>query len=214
MVEGVLGRKIGMTHIYRDGVQVPVTVIDAGGNRVVQRKTVQKEGYDAVQIGFAEKKESRTNKPMRGHFKKAGKCFYHLAEMRGDGLDGLEPGREIRLDEVFKAGDYVDVTGRSKGKGFAGVVKRWKFAGGPASHGSMHGRAPGSIGQSSDSSRVFKGMRMAGHMGDRTTTVQNLEVVDVRADENLLLVKGAVPGPRNGVMIIRKALKKAPKAAG
>jgi len=209
MIEGILGKKIGMTHIYsEEGSMVPVTVIRAG-NFVVQRKTKEKEGYDAVQIGFDEKKESRVNKPMQGHFKKAGTpCFYRLLEFKGTELDNYKAGAVINCGDVFKVGDFIDVSGRSKGKGFMGSMRRHNFGGGRASHGSMHNRAPGSIGSSSEPSRVYKGMRMAGHMGAANTTVQNLRVVGVRAEENVILVKGAVPGAVNGYVVIKKALKK------
>lgn len=209
MIDGILGKKLGMTHIYsEDGAMVPVTVVKAA-NFVVQRKTKEKDGYDAIQLGIEEKKESRANKPMRGHFKKAGtSCFYRLAEVRGEGLDSLKPGQAIKCEEVFKIGDFVDVSGKSKGKGFMGSMRRHHFSGGAESHGSMHNRAPGSIGSSSDPSRVYKGMRMAGHMGDSNVTVQNLRVVGIRAEENVLLIKGAVPGAINGYVVIKKAVKK------
>jgi len=210
MIEGILGKKLGMTHIYSEtGAHVPVTVVKAGTCYVVQRKTREKEGYDAVQLGFGEKKESRVNKPMAGHFKKAGTpCFYNLQEFTGDNLDELKPGTVVNAADVFKVGDFVDVSGKSKGKGFQGAMKRHGFGGGRASHGSMHNRGPGSIGQSSYPSRVFKGMRMAGHMGDANTTVQNLKIVDIKAEENLILISGAVPGAINGLVVIKKALKK------
>lgn len=209
MIEGILGKKIGMTHIYsEEGAMVPVTVIKAG-NFVVQRKTREKEGYDAVQVGFGEKKESRVNKAMKGHFKKAGTpCLYRVLEFKGTELDNYKAGAQINCADVFKIGDFIDVSGRSKGKGFMGSMRRHNFSGGGGSHGSMHNRAPGSIGSSSDPSRVYKGMRMAGHMGSDNTTVQNLKVVGIRAEENLILVKGAVPGAVNGYVVIKKALKK------
>ncbi|MDP2688932.1 MAG: 50S ribosomal protein L3 [Deltaproteobacteria bacterium] len=210
MIEGILGKKIGMTHVYsQTGEQIPVTVIKAGSCYVVQRKTKEKEGYDAVQLGFAEKKESRVNKAMTGHFKKAGTpCVYNLLEFKGESLDDLKPGAVVNCADVFKVGDYVDVWGKSKGKGFQGSMKRHNFGGGRESHGSMHNRAPGSIGSSSDPSKVFKGMRMAGHMGDAKVTVQNLKVVDIKAEENLILISGAVPGAVNGLVVIKKAHKK------
>ncbi|MBI5587219.1 MAG: 50S ribosomal protein L3 [Deltaproteobacteria bacterium] len=209
MIEGILGKKIGMTHIYsEEGAMVPVTVIKAG-NFVVQRKTREKEGYDAVQVGFGEKKESRVNKPMKGHFKKAGTpCLYRVMEFKGTELDNYKPGALVNCADVFKVGDFIDVSGESKGKGFMGSMRRHHFSGGAESHGSMHNRAPGSIGSSSDPSRVYKGMRMAGHMGSDNKTVQNLKVVGIRAEENVILVKGAVPGAVNGYVVIKKALKK------
>ncbi|MBI5644369.1 MAG: 50S ribosomal protein L3 [Deltaproteobacteria bacterium] len=212
MIEGILGKKIGMTHIYSEaGEQISVTLVKAG-NFVVQKKTKQNDGYEAIQIGINEKKESRVNKPMKGHFKKAGTpCLYNLMEVKGDNLDEYKPGAAINCNDVFKVGDWVDVVGESKGKGFMGSMRRHHFSGGAESHGSMHNRAPGSIGSSSDPSRVYKGMRMAGHMGARNVTVQNLRVVGVRAEENVLLISGAVPGAINGLVVIKKALKKVKK---
>lgn len=209
MIEGIVGKKLGMTHIYsEDGAMVPVTVVKTG-NTVVQKKTADKDGYEAVQVGFLEKKEQRVNRPMKGHFKKAGSpCFYHLVELKGSDLSAIQPGAAVNAPDVFKIGDWVDVTGTSKGKGFMGSMRRHNFSGGAESHGSMHNRAPGSIGSSSDPSRVFKGMRMAGHMGHARVTVQNLKVVGIRAEENVLLIKGAVPGPINGIVVIKKAIKK------
>ncbi len=209
MIEGLIGKKLGMTRIFTGDEDVPVTVIKADGCYVVQKRTTEKDGYEAVQLGFEEKKPKRVNKPMAGHFKKAGTpCFYHLREFRGTGLDELKVGQKITLKDVFEVGEFVDVTGQSKGKGFAGVMKRWNFRGGPASHGSMHNRAPGSIGQSSFPSRVFKGMRMAGHQGAQRVTTQNLKVVAIKEDEGLLLVKGCVPGPKGAVVVIKKSIKK------
>lgn len=201
-----------MTHVYSEGgAMVPVTVIKTG-NTVVQRKTRGKDGYDAVQVGFLEKSEKRTNKPLQGHFKKAGTpCFYRLTELKGTDLDAYQPGTVVNAADVLKPGDWVDVSGKSKGKGFMGSMKRHNFRGGSESHGSMHNRAPGSIGSSSDPSRVFKGMKMAGHMGAANVTVQNLQVVAIRPEENVILVKGAVPGAINGFVVIKKALKKGHK---
>ena len=209
MIKGLLGKKIGMTQLFSDGESLPVTVVMAGPCFVVQRNTGGGEGYDSLQLGFIEKSKKKTNKPEAGHFKKGGTIpLYHLREFDGDGLDEYKQGQQITGADLFKEGDYVDVTGRSKGKGFAGVMKRWNFSGGPASHGSMHGRAPGSIGQCSSPSKVFKGVKMAGHMGNRMITTQNLRVVGIVPDENLLLIKGSVPGPMNGVIEIRRSKKK------
>lgn len=209
MIQGILGKKIGMTQIFSaDGTVVPVTVIEAGG-QVVQRKIKAKDGYDAVQLGFGVKKEKRVSKAMRGHFAKAGTpCFYRLVEVKCGADDDSKPGQAINCSGFVKAGDFVDVLGTSKGKGFMGSMRRHHFSGGAESHGSMHNRAPGSIGSSSDPSRVYKGMRMAGHMGFDKVTVQNLKVVEVKGEENILLVRGAVPGPINSVVLIKKALKK------
>lgn len=209
MIEGILGKKLGMTHIYsEDGSQVPVTVVKAACY-VVQKKTAERDGYEAIQLGILEKKESRATKAMQGHFKKAGTpCLYRLTEVKGDGLDAYAPGQAINCSEVFKVGDFIDVSGTSKGKGFQGSMKRHHFSGGGESHGSMHNRAPGSIGSSSDPSRVYKGMRMAGHMGSERNTVQNLKVVAIKAEENLLLIKGAVPGAINSIVVVKRAHKK------
>ncbi len=210
MIEGILGKKIGMTHIYSEtGEMVPVTVVSAAQCFVVQKKTKERDGYEAVQIGIGEKKEKRANKAMKGHFKKGGTpCLYNLAEVKGEKLDELKAGQALNCSELFKAGDFVDVEGKSKGKGFMGSMRRHHFSGGGESHGSMHNRAPGSIGSSSDPSRVYKGMRMAGHMGSRNVTVQNLKVVAVRPEDNVLLIGGAVPGAINGLVLVKKAMKK------
>lgn len=210
MVEGILGKKIGMTQLFSDaGEIIPVTVIKAGPCRVVQKKIKEKDGYNAIQLGFEEKREERVNKPLRGHFKRHNSpCYYFLKEFKVDDLENYQPGQEITLKEVFKVGDLVDVSGTTKGRGFAGVMKRWNFRGGPGSHGSMFNRAPGSIGASSDPSRVFKGHKLPGHYGVERVTVQNLEVIRIEPEEDILMVKGSVPGARNGLLEIRKARKK------
>jgi large subunit ribosomal protein L3 len=212
MIEGIFGKKIGMTHIFtEDGAIVPVTVLKAGG-QVTQRKTKDRDGYDAVQLGFGEKRDARVGRPMKGHFKKSGdRCFYHVAEFRGTDLDSYKTGAFIGCGDVFKEGDFVDVRGTTKGKGFQGSMKRHHFRGGAESHGSMHNRAPGSIGSSSDPSRVYKGMRMAGHMGSKGATVENLKVVAVRPEENILLIKGALPGHTNSIVLIKKSIKRQAK---
>ncbi len=206
MIEGLLGYKLGMTRVFReDGTVVPVTVIQAGPCWVVQVRTPERDGYSAVQLGFDTKK--RLNKPMRGHLKGLGN-LRHLREFKVlDGADQVTVGQKVDVT-IFKPGDLVDVTGTSKGRGFAGVVKRHGFAGGPKTHGqSNRWRAPGSIGANTDPGRVIKGLRMAGHMGHQRVTVQNLEVIRVDAERNLLFVKGAVPGPRKGLLMIRHAVK-------
>ncbi len=206
MVEGLLGYKLGMTRIFReDGTVVPVTVIQAGPCWVVQIRTPERDGYSAVQLGFDTKK--RVNKPMRGHLKGLGN-LRHLREFKLlDGAEQVSVGQKVDVT-IFKPGDLVDVTGTSKGRGFAGVVKRHGFAGGPKTHGqSDRWRAPGSIGATTDPGRVIKGLRMAGHMGHERVTVQNLEVVRVDPERNLLFVKGAVPGPRRGLLVVRHAVK-------
>ncbi len=209
MAPGILGKKVGMTQVYQpDGRVVPVTVLKVGPCVVVQRKTGSHDGYDAVQLGLVEfVKPQRVNKPLTGHYKKAGvEAGRFLRELRVRGAMGsdLKPADRV-LAEEFRPAEKVDVIGVSKGRGFAGLVKRHHFRGGPSTHGSMSHRAPGSIGSSSYPSRVFKGMRMAGHMGHARVTVRNLEVVEVHADENLLLVKGAVPGPNGGYVVVRRA---------
>lgn len=208
MCPGILGKKIGMTQVFTaDGRVVPVTVIKAGPCVVVQRKTPERDGYDAVQLGLLEYvKPSRINKPMAGHLKKAGvDGIRYLREIRlRPGDPDLKEGDRVLVTD-FKPSERVDVTGISKGRGFQGVVKRHGFRGGKDTHGSMFHRAPGSIGASSFPSRVFPGKRMAGHMGMQRVTVKNLEIVEIDADDNLMLVKGAVPGPNGGYLIIRRA---------
>jgi large subunit ribosomal protein L3 len=208
MSPGILGKKIGMSQVFRpDGQVVPVTLLKAGPCVVVQRKTPTSDGYDAVQLGFVEfAKASRATKPMAGHLKKAGadgvKYLREIKMRPGD--DDLKQGDRVLVDQ-FKPADKVDVIGVSKGRGFTGMVKRHHFKGGPESHGSMFHRAPGSIGASSFPSRVFPGTRMAGHSGSQNVTVRNLEVVDVVAEDNVLVVKGAVPGPNGGYVLVRRA---------
>ena len=200
---GILGKKIGMSQVFtEDGKLVPVTVIEAGPCCVVQVKTTGKDGYEAVKVGFVDAgKAKNITKPVAGVFKKAGtSVFKVLKEFQ---MSGLNVGDMIKV-ESFAKGDTVSISGTSKGKGFQGGMKRHNFKGGPASHGSTRYRAPGSIGQSSWPSRVFKGMRMAGHMGSERVTVQNLKVIDVRPEQNLLLVRGAVPGTVNSIVEIRK----------
>ncbi|MBE9531924.1 MAG: 50S ribosomal protein L3 [Proteobacteria bacterium] len=209
MVNGILGKKVGMTHIYTDNIQVPVTVIEAGPNHVVQKKSVATDAYDAVQIGFLEKKASRLNKASTGHYKKNNAApGYHLSEVGAEDFEALTPGQVINCADVFKEGDFVDVTGTSKGRGFAGVIKRWNFHCGPKGHGSRHQRAPGSIGQGSDPSRVYKGKKMPGQLGNKKISTQNLKVMDVLTEENVILIKGCVPGAIGSIVLIKKALKK------
>ncbi|MBN2645269.1 MAG: 50S ribosomal protein L3 [Desulfuromonadaceae bacterium] len=208
MVNGILGKKLGMTQIFTEnGTRIPVTVVQAGPCAVIQKKIVETDGYNAVQLGFGVQKAQRINKPEMGHLTKAGKgAFKFLREMKGD-ISDCEVGAEILCSDVFAAGDIVDVTGVSKGKGFQGVIKRWNFSGGRTSHGSKFHRAPGSIGCSAWPSRVFKGKKMAGQMGNAQVTVQNLEIVEVRTEQNLILIKGAIPGPKDGLVTVRKAVK-------
>jgi len=208
MSPGILGKKIGMTQVFRpDGQVVPVTVLKAGPCVVVQRKTPTNDGYDAVQLGLVEHvKAQRINKPETGHLKKASvDGVKHLRELQlRPGDDDLKPGDRILVDQ-FHPKEKVDIIGTSKGRGFAGVVKRHHFRGGDATHGSMFHRAPGSIGASSFPSRVFPGTRMGGHMGNERVTVRNLEIVEVDTEDNLLVVKGAVPGPNGSYVLVRRA---------
>jgi large subunit ribosomal protein L3 len=209
-VDGILGVKVGMTRIFAaDGTAVPCTVLQAGPCVVVQRRSKEKDGYDAAQLGLVEfVKPQRVNKAMTGHFKKAGAAPLRLLrEFRlEESADETKVGDRVLVDR-FAEGELVDVTGVSKGKGFAGGVKRWHFRGGDATHGSMFHRAPGGIGASSFPSRVWKGQHFPGHMGNERVTVKNLKVVKIDSDENLLLVRGAVPGPRGCYLLIRKAKK-------
>ncbi|PIU65895.1 MAG: 50S ribosomal protein L3 [Armatimonadetes bacterium CG07_land_8_20_14_0_80_40_9] len=206
-MKAILGRKVGMTQISDpEGRVIPVTVIEAEPCVITQLKQKEGDGYNAIQIGWIKIKESRLTKPLKGHFAKAGVTpRKFLREVRQDDLKGYKLGEEIKAD-IFKAGDNVDVTGISKGKGFSGVMKRWHFKGGPASHGSMIHRKPMSIG-ATDAARVFKGQKMPGHLGDRKVTVQNLKVVKVRLEDNLLLIQGAVPGAKNKLLLIKEAVK-------
>ncbi|ABY94043.1 50S ribosomal protein L3 [Thermoanaerobacter brockii subsp. lactiethylicus] len=208
MKKGILGRKHGMTQIFDEkGEVIPVTVIEAGPCVVVQKKTVETDGYNAIQVGFGDVKEKRLTKPLIGHFKKAGVPFKrYLREFRLDDISGYEVGSEIKVD-IFKPGDRVDVTGISKGKGFAGVVKRYGANRGPMSHGSKYHRRVGSMGATTDPGRTFKGKIMPGHMGHERVTIQNLEVVKVDPELNLLLVKGSVPGPKGSLLIIKDSVK-------
>ena len=204
----IIGRKIGMTQVFDEsGAVVPVTVVEAGPIYVTQIKTVETDGYEAVQIAFGDLKENRTSKPVKGHFEKAGVSpKRYIQEVRVANASEYSIGQEIKAD-VFEAGAMIDVVGTSKGKGTAGVIKRWNQHRGPMTHGSKHKRRPGSIGNASYPGRVIKGMHMAGRLGVERTTVQNLKVVRVDAERNLLLVKGAVPGPRKGIVTIKEAVK-------
>ncbi len=205
----ILGKKIGMTQIFaEDGRAIPVSVIEAGPCPVVQEKTIEKDGYAAFQIGFIAKKTKNTNKPQMGHFKKAGvESQRILREVKPEHLEKYEVGKSVKVADIFQKGDIVNVSGISKGKGFAGVVKRHGFAGGPASHGSRFHRAPGAIGACATPARTFKNMKMPGQMGNRKVTVRNIEVVDVLGERNVLLLKGAVPGSNTCLLAVTKAKK-------
>lgn len=208
MEKAILGTKIGMTQLFNeDGKVVPVTVIMAGPCTVVQKKTAETGGYEAIQVGYGEVKEKRLNKPAKGHFAKAdvaAKKF--LKEFRFDDVSSYNVGDEIKAD-VFAAGDAIDVTGTSKGKGFAGPMKRWGLHRGPMAHGSGYHRGSGSLGACSTPGRVMKGKKLPGHMGNVKVTVQNLEIVKVDAENNLILVKGAVPGNKGGLVVIKNSVK-------
>lgn len=222
----LLGRKYGMTQIFTpEGKAIPVTVVVAGPCYVCQVKTEETDGYSAVQLGFENKKLQRTSKPLKGHFKKVGlegdevdgegkkagfKAFQFLREVRVPDTAEINAGDMITVEQ-FEVGEVVDVIGTSKGRGFAGVMKRWNFSGGPQSHGAMFDRRPGSIGMHSDPSRVFKGKKMAGHYGNERITVKNLEVIGVEPERNVLLLKGAVPGCRNGFLMIQAAKTAKPR---
>jgi large subunit ribosomal protein L3 len=205
MIEGIIGKKLGMTQIFREGgTSQAVTAIEAGPCTVAQVKTAVKEGYNAAQLGFGKVKQPKSSRRGRAREKEAVK-FLHLREFRVNDIEAIQAGQKLDVS-LFKAGDLVDITGISRGKGFAGTVKRYHFAGGPKTHGqSDRHRAPGSIGSTTTPGRVYKGLRMAGHMGNRRATVSNLEVFQADPARNLLLVKGAVPGMINGLVLIRKS---------
>lgn len=208
----MIGKKLGMTQVFDgDGNRVAVTVIEAGPCVVVQRKTREKDGYDAVQLGFLDQKEHRVSKPAMGRFKKAGVSAKRvLREFRSDGGEELEPGQPVTAS-IFDGIRFIDVAGITKGRGFQGVVKRYKMAGGRMTHGGHSKRRPGAIGQCAYPARVAKGQHMPGHMGHVRVTQQNLEIVELRGDENLILVRGAIPGPTGAIVDVRKAMKKAGK---
>lgn len=207
-MKGILGKKLGMTQVFSaDGNVIPVTVIEAGPCVVLQKKDVENDGYEAVQLGYADKKAIRSNKPETGHAQKANTTpKRYVREIRGVNLADYEVGGQIKAD-LFAQGEFVDVTGISKGKGFQGVIKRWGQSTGPMSHGSRYHRGPGSMG-SIQANRVPKGKRLPGHMGNETITIQNLEVIRVDAERNVLLVKGSIPGPKNSFVKVKSAVKK------
>ena len=208
MKKGIIGRKIGMTQIFdENGLVIPVTVIEAGPCVVAQVKTVETDGYDAVQLGFGEVKAKRLNKPEMGHFAKSKlEAKKHLREFRLDSIENIKVGDEIKAD-IFAAGEKIDVQGTTKGKGFQGVIKRHGQSRGPMGHGSMYHRRPGSMGPTSTPGRVFKGKKLPGHMGCTTVTIQNLDVVRVDMDKNVILVKGSVPGAKGAILKIKSAVK-------
>lgn len=209
MQKCMLGRKIGMTQIFTDeGIMVPVTVVEAGPLSVLQVKSEEIDGYKSIKVGFEDIKEKRLNRPTKGQFDKAGvstKRF--IREFRLDNAEAYELGQEIKVNEMFQEGDKIDVSGVSKGKGYQGTVKRYGTSRGPESHGSGYHRGVGSLGPNSDPSRVFKGKRLPGHMGSENVTVQNLSVARVDAERNLLLIRGAIPGPKGGLVIVKNTVK-------
>ena len=206
-MKGILGKKLGMTQIFtEEGIVLPVTVVEAGPVVVTQIKTNEKDGYNAIQVGFKDAKEKSLNKPQKGHLAAANVLKKHLKEFRVDSVEGYTVGQAINAD-LFAAGEIIDVTGISKGKGFQGPIKRHGQSRGPESHGSRYHRRPGSMGACSFPGRVFKNKKLAGHMGSVKVTVQNLEVVKVDAEKNLILVKGAIPGAKGSVVTIKEAVK-------
>ena len=204
----IIGKKIGMTQIFDEkGKVIPVTAIEAGPCVVAQVKNVETDGYEAIQLGFGEVKESKVNRPIKGHFAKSKLTpKKHLREFRADSVEGVKVGDELKAD-TFAAGDKVDIQGISKGKGFQGVIKRHGQSRGPMGHGSMYHRRPGSMGPTSPPGRVFKGKKLPGHMGRNTITIQNLEVVKVDLDKNVILVKGSVPGANGSILKIKSSIK-------
>jgi large subunit ribosomal protein L3 len=208
MKKAILGKKLGMTQIFdENGKIVPVTVVEAGPCVVIQKKSVEKDGYDAIQVGFGDVREKLINKPVKGQFKKAGVALKRFVkEFRLENVSEYQIGQEIKAD-VFSAGEKVDVSGISKGKGFQGVIKRWNAHRGPMSHGSKFHRAVGSMGASSDPSRTFKNKHMPGHMGNVNTTVLNLQVAKVMPEKNIILIRGGIPGPNKGYVVIRNTVK-------
>lgn len=209
MQKAILGKKIGMTQLFNeDGLAIPVTVIEAGPCTVVQKKTVEKDGYSAVKIGYGAVSEKRLNKPLKGEFAKLKLTpKKYLKEVKLDDLDKFEIGQEIKVEDMFQAGDRVDVSGVSKGKGFQGTIKRYGQKGGAETHGSMYHRRVGSMGPNTSPGRVFKGKKLPGHMGVDNITVQNLDIVRVDGERNLLIVKGAVPGAKGSLLVIKNTVK-------
>ncbi|HOJ15452.1 MAG TPA: 50S ribosomal protein L3 [Deltaproteobacteria bacterium] len=206
MIKGILGKKLGMSQVFNEnGDIVPVTLIQAGPCFVIQKKVKDRDGYDALQLGFGPKKESRVNKPLKGHQDKAGKGYFSfLREIPCDDVSSVEVGAEVKVTDVFSKGEVIKVTGVSKGKGYAGVVRRHGFGGLPASHGSLILNESGSIGTNTTPGKVIKGKRMAGHLGNRRVTVKGLKVVDIIEDMNMIAVRGAVPGSKGQLVILRK----------
>lgn len=208
MKKAIMGKKLGMTQIFDENRRVvPVTVVEAGPCVVIQKKTIENDGYNAIKVGFGDIREKLVNKPMQGQFAKAGTSLKRFVkEFRMEDISAYEVGQEFKAD-IFAAGDKIDVSGISKGKGFQGVIKRWNASRGPMSHGSKFHRAVGSMGASSDPSKTFKNKHMPGHMGNVNITVINLEIVKVMPEKNIILIKGGIPGPNKGTVVIRNAVK-------
>jgi large subunit ribosomal protein L3 len=207
MATGMIGKKLGMTQVFDEsGNHIPVTVLEAGPCVVVDIRTKKKNGYTALALGFGKKDINRVNKPRRGQFEKIGTSAYRIIKefkVSEEKAAEFKPGQEITAQQFFKIGDLVDVVGVSKGKGFAGVTKRWGFHGGRDTHGSRFHRAPGSIGMCADPSRTFKGRKLPGHLGDAQVTVKDLSIVDIKEEKNIILIRGAVPGAKNGIVLIK-----------
>ncbi len=208
MNKAIIGRKLGMSQIFaQDGTMIPVTVVEAGPCPVVQKKTVERDGYSAVQVAFSDVRENKLTKPELGHLKKAGvSAKRYLREFKFDNADSFEIGQEIKCD-IFEEGDAVDVVGTTKGRGFTGGIQRWNYACGPMAHGSGYHRGVGSMSSNSDPSRVFKNKKMPGHYGTERVTIQNLRVVRVDKERNLLLIKGGIPGANGGIVVIKQSIK-------
>jgi large subunit ribosomal protein L3 len=206
MIKGILGKKIGMTRLFREsGESVPITALEIGPCYIIQIKREEKEGYNAIQVGYQAKREQKVSKPLLGHFQAAGKGgFRYLREIRVDEVDSFKLGQEI-TSEIFTVGESITVRGLSKGRGFAGVVKRWGFSGGDTTHGCRSHRVPGSMGASANPSRVMRGKKLPGRMGNQRIAVKNLKIVDVLKEQGLILVKGSVPGSRGGLVEVRIA---------
>lgn len=212
MTKAILGKKLGMTQVFtQDGMQIPVTVIEAGPCVITQIKTPEKDGYSALQVGFGDIRDGLVNKPLKGHFDKA-KIPYkrYIRELKIANVEEYQVGNEIKAD-IFAEGDQVDISGFSKGKGFAGSIKRWNFNRGPRTHGSHHHRSPGSLGAASSPGRVFKGTKLPGRLGMARVTIQNLEVVKVDPERNLMLVKGSIPGAKGSLVFIKESVKQLAK---
>ncbi len=209
MKKAMIAKKIGMTQIFdENGLVIPVTVVEAGPLTVVQKKTVETDGYDAIKVGYEKVQEKKLNKPDLGQFSKNKLApAKHLKEFRFEDVSGFEVGQEIKAEDMFQAGDKIDVSGISKGKGFQGTIKRYGQKGGKETHGSMYHRRVGSMSANTSPARVFKGKKLPGHMGLDNTTVQNLEVVRVDSDRSLILIRGAVPGPKGGLLVIKNTVK-------